>query len=65
MPLLQRLVNNPNNIKSSYKYYKRIGIGFFPKEKTKLGDIARMKNQFYNSRRLKYIEDKSNQMGLF
>lgn len=64
-PLLKRLIENPNNINSSYKYYKRIGISFFPREKTKLGDIERMKNQFYYYRRLKYIEDKSNQMELF
>jgi hypothetical protein len=47
--------------KSQYKYANRIRIRFFPKEKRKLFDNNRENNQFYISRKLKFIEDESMQ----
>ena len=31
-PLLQRMINNPSNKNSSYGYYRKFDIGFFPRE---------------------------------
>ncbi len=64
-PLFQRIINRPKNKNSSYKYYNRIIIRFFPKEKTSLGDRKRYLNQFYIERTLYYIEQKSGQQYLF
>lgn len=65
LPLLERLIHNPDNKNSSYKYYNRILIRFFPKEKIDLSDPKECINQFYTKRNLKYIEDKSGQIRLF
>lgn len=64
LPLLKRLIENPNNKKSRYEYYKRIMIRFFPKESSNLGDIERYKNQFYTNRNLYYLEQKYGQLRL-
>jgi len=64
-PLFERLILNPYNKNSSYKYFKRMAVDFFPKEKTELGDFARYKNQFYKERPLQYELDKVNQRNLF
>lgn len=61
-PLLIRLIEKPNNKNSHYKYYNRIMIRFFPKEKTDIGDPKRYVNQFYTKRNLKYFEEKSGQL---
>jgi hypothetical protein len=61
-PLLERIVNRPQNVKSSYKYHNRILISFFPKEKTELGDDKRLNNQFYTDRNLTYAEQKTGQL---
>lgn len=63
-PLVDRMINNPNNINSGYKYAKRIMIRFFPMEKTEFDDIKRLKNQFYTKRQLYYKEHKSGQTSL-
>jgi len=60
-PLVKRMIKQPKNKNSSYKYYNRIMISFFPKERTDLGDYNRYRNQFYIYRKLKYEEDKSGQ----
>lgn len=62
LPLLKRILFEPKKKYSSYKYYKRILIGFFPKDKTELGDERRWVNQFYTNRVLYYCERKSKQM---
>jgi hypothetical protein len=62
--LFKRIIDNPKNKNSHFEYYNRIMIGFFPLEKTVLGDIRRLKNQFYSRRILYYIEQKSGQQRL-
>jgi len=62
--LFKRIIDNPKNKNSHFEYYNRIMIGFFPKEKTVLGDIRRLKNQFYSRRILYYIDQKSGQQRL-
>jgi len=64
LPLFKRLIDKPNNKNSSYKYYNRIMIRFFPKEKIDIGDPKRYMNQFYTNRNLKYVEEKSGQTRL-
>jgi len=64
LPLLTSILNEPCNKDSSYKYYNRIIIRFFPKEKTDIGSPESYKNQFYTERNLKYVEEKSGQMRL-
>jgi len=64
IPFISRLINNTKNKNSSYKYYNRIIISFFPKVKSYLGDIERLKNQYYNKRTLYYAEKKSGQISL-
>ncbi len=64
-PLFERLLHKPYNKNSSYKYFRRMAIDFFPREKTDLGDIERYKNQFYKDRPLQYELDKVGQRSLF
>lgn len=61
LPLFKRLIEKPSNPRSCYEYYRRIMVRFFPKTKSNLGDIERLKNQFYTNRRLNYLEKKSGQ----
>jgi len=65
LPLLKRITEAPNNKNSKYDYFKRIMIRFFPKEKTRLGDSERLKNQFYTKRTLYFSEQISAQARLF
>lgn len=58
LPLLKRMINNPYNKNSRYKYLNRIAIGFFPKEKTDSDDMRRFLNNFYTKRKLFYEEQK-------
>ncbi len=46
-PLFKRMILEPENKNSSYKYFNRISIEFFPYEKTDIGSIDRYKNHFY------------------
>ncbi len=64
LPLFERMINEPQNFNSSYAHANRIMIRFFPKESTRLGDIRRLQNQFYTKRKIKYVEDRSNQLCL-
>ncbi len=57
LPLFERMIYEPQNFNSSYAHANRIMIRFFPKESTKLGDIRRFHNQFYTTRKIKYIEE--------
>jgi hypothetical protein len=61
LPLTQKMIREPKNKNSPYSHSNRIMISFFPKQKTNLSDPQRCVNQFYNSRKLKYEEDKSGQ----
>ncbi|WKZ69977.1 MAG: hypothetical protein QY331_01750 [Melioribacteraceae bacterium] len=61
LPLVQRMLREPNNKKSSYLHSNRIIMRFFPKEKTDLADFRRDINQFYTIRKLKYEDDISGQ----
>lgn len=63
--IFKRIIENPKNKNSWYKYYNRIMISFFPNKKTAPDDIRRLSNQFYTKRKLYYIEKKSGQMELF
>lgn len=65
LPLLNRIVNEGNNRNSSYRHYKRVAISFFPREKTEIGDIRRLINQFYTKRDFQYILQKSGQGSFF
>ena len=60
--LFKRVIDNPQNKNSSYEYYNRIRVSFFPREKTVLGDIGRLTNQFYSTRLLYYLEQQSGQL---
>jgi hypothetical protein len=64
-PLFKRLIRKPCNKNSSYKYFRRMAIDFFPREKTDLGSIERYKNLFYKDRPLQYELDKAGQKSLF
>lgn len=61
LPLVQRMIKEPQNKNSKYAHSNRIMIRFFPKEKSDLGDPNRFMNQFYTFRKLKYEEDKNGQ----
>jgi hypothetical protein len=63
-PLLTRFINEPSNKYSSYRYYRRIIIRFFPKDKSKIGDYKRLLNQFYTNRDIRYLQQRSGQMTL-
>lgn len=64
LPLFERMINNPNNPKSRYAYKGRLMIKFFPKERTELGDVRRMVNQFYTKRTIYFKEQNSGQLKL-
>lgn len=64
LPLFKRMIQQPQNIKSSFEHHNRILIRFFPKEKTTIGDYRRYKNQFYSQRSLYYLEQKTGQLRL-
>lgn len=64
-PLIERIIKNPSNKNSRYKYINRISVGFFPKENTPKDDLLRSTNQFYTSRELLYLLEKSGQQRLF
>lgn len=59
--LFKRIIDDPWNKNSRFEYYNRIMIRFFPREKTALGDMRRLTNQFYPKRPLYYVEQKSSQ----
>lgn len=62
LPLMQRMIKEPNNMNSRYAHANRIMIRFFPKETTASNDIKRLYNQFYTQRNLYYKEQKQCQM---
>lgn len=64
-PLLDRIMNRPNNKNSSYQYYRRITISFFPKVKTSIDDYRRLTDQFYTRRDIQFIIQRSGQGNLF
>lgn len=61
LPLIHRMISEPKKKNSSYQYYNRIMMSFFPKERTDFGDPKRNMNLFFTYRRLKYEEDKAGQ----
>lgn len=65
LPLVDRMINNPNNKNSSYAHSNRIMISFFPKTKNNFEDLERKMNQFFTVRKLKYQEDKIGNLSLF
>lgn len=64
-PMFCGMIESPRNSNSRYDYSKRIMIRFFPKETTEIGDIERLKDQFYTNRNLYYVEKNSKQRRLF
>jgi hypothetical protein len=64
-PLFERMINEPDNPNSRYQHKDRIMIRFFPREKTKPGDIRRLRDQFYTKRGIYYIEQGLEQLKLF
>jgi len=54
LPLFERMINEPDNPNSRYQHKNRIMIRFFPREKTKPGDVRRLSNQFYTERSILY-----------
>lgn len=66
LPLVIRMIDNPQNINSKYSHANRIMIRFFPKHKTALNDDFKgLQNQFYTGKELYYLEKKSGQGKLF
>jgi len=67
LPLVKRMITEPQNMNSRYQHANRIMIRFFPKDKSSPDDIyiRRFRNQFYTHRRLYYEEEKSGQQSLF
>lgn len=64
-PLVQRMIEKPENKNSRYKHANRIMIRFFPREKAQLDDIKGFLNQFYTKRKMYYLEQKSGQLKLY
>ncbi len=64
-PLIERMINNPKNVNSSYEYANRIMIRFFPRQKTVQNDLRRMTNQFFTKRNLSFADQISGQLSLF
>lgn len=62
LPLVERMIEKPQNVNSRHKHANRIMIRFFPKEKTTPDDVERLQNQFYTKRKLYYLEKKSGQV---
>ncbi|MEO0268970.1 MAG: hypothetical protein ABIN73_04420 [candidate division WOR-3 bacterium] len=65
LPLITRMIDEPQNINSKYCHANRIMIRFFPKHKTAPDHINKVQNQFYTRRQLYYFEKKSGQIRLF
>lgn len=65
LPLLKRMIDEPYNKNSSYEHSNRMMIRNFPREKTDLNDIRRLKNQFFTKRPIRYLEERSGQLSLF
>jgi len=65
LPLVERMIKNPQNINSRYQHANRIMIRFFPKDKTAPDDIKKLRNQFYTRRPLYYLYEKSGQQSFF
>lgn len=67
LPLTQRLISAPANKNSSYKYYKRIAIDFFPKHEitmeSTLENEAKRMDSFYKNREI--VITKTEQPELF
>ncbi len=61
LELFRRIIENPKNQNSRFRYYNRIIISFFPRKKTDPDDVKRLTNQFYSQRSLYYVEQKSGQ----
>lgn len=66
-PLLSRMMNNPGNKKSSYGYYRKYSISFFPSVSLNSAELIdptkRIISKIYNSRRLLLNSD--DQLELF
>lgn len=62
LPLIERLLINPDNKNSRYNYYKHQSISFFPKESNIMlwelnkQEVINYINGFYKNRELKYKE---------
>jgi len=65
LPLVKRMIEEPQNINSRYQHANRIMIRFFPIDKSAPDDIKRLQNQFYTKRPLYYEQKKSGQQLLF
>lgn len=68
LPFVERVITEPYNRNSQYKYLGRCSISFFPKEKIEkleelYGDKAKFVNNFYKTRPIKFAQKK--QMSLF
>lgn len=60
-PLFAKIINNPRNINSHYRYANRIMISFFPRINTNSEDIERKANNFYHKRDLLLCDTESGQ----
>jgi len=64
LPLVDRLVNNPSNKNSSYGYFNKYKLSFFPKQKLKNANIN-LPGEIYTKREIKLEEKKLGQPFLF
>ena len=68
-PLTDRLVNAPDNKNSSYRYYRRISIDFFPKYKitseNNVENEFKRLNSFYKKREIVISKNGQQQLDLF
>ena len=65
LPLVKRMIKEPENKNSRYKHANRIMIRFFPKKRIESKDIRRKMNQFFTKRELYYLAQKSGQQCMF
>jgi len=66
-PLLQRMMNDPKKVHSSYGHHRKYLVNFFPREKLDLDQVRdklqRAKSTFYSNRKL--LQADHNQQKLF
>ncbi|MBP7795580.1 MAG: hypothetical protein KA059_02245 [Elusimicrobiales bacterium] len=65
LPLLVKMIEEPNNPNSKYNHSNRIMIRFFPNKKTDKNSLERKTKKFYTYRNIRYIDDINGQETLF
>lgn len=67
-PLLSRMLEKPNNVNSSYGYYKKYSASFFPKKRLSLAELADPSklthSGFYVNRKIFHVEEAHGQINM-